>query len=296
MENVLLNPDLLRVAKLSAAEAQELLFEAPGEEGGEPTLKADAPSLIARRILDRMEQERKDKLGQGIKTHAQKVEAAISPLFQAFGVQSDDVVSGITGLAEKIELLRKEKPSLADLTDDEIVKLPAFQRKLNAELVAAREERERLQKQHEEFVLQVERQKVDNVVFGHVESALSKANASFAPNRAAQLRHFFNALDRSYFHLNDDGTIDLLDKDGIALRGPNKEMVTFEEYVVDKWRNEFGGGIKEADPAPPTPGKPGTPGSFTTSAQVQEALNREKDPARKRELMRTLAELIGKGK
>lgn len=295
MEHLLLSPDLLRVAKLSPETAKAEFFDPPAEEGGEPVLKPDASALLARKILERMETERKDKLGQGIKTHAQKVEAVVRPLFEAFGVQSDDVIAGLGDLAEKIELLKKEKPSLASLTEEEVTKLPAFQKKLNAELQAAREAREALQKQYEDFAAQVERQKQDSVIFGHVEAALTKANAAFGTNRSAQLRHFFNGLEKEYIHLSEDGSIELLDKDGIALRGPSKEIITFEEYVVQKWR-DLGYGIKEADPAPPTPGKPGKPGSFTTSAQAQEALKTAKTPEEKREILAKIAELVRQGK
>lgn len=295
-QNLLLSPDLLRLAKLTPESAKEELFDSPAEDGGEPVLKPDAASILASRIVSRMEQERRDKLGQGIKTHAQKVEAVVRPLFEEFGVaDSEDVLTGLANLAEKIELLKKEKPSLANLTDEEVAKLPAFQRKLNAELQAAREAREALQRTLDEFAARVEQEKKDNIVFGHVEATLRKANAAFGANPSAQLRHFFNGLDKKFIHLNDDGGIDLLDENGIALRGPSKEILTFEEYVIQKWR-ELGYGIKEAEPASPAPGKHGKPGGFTSSAQAQEALKSAKTPEEKREILAKIAELLKQGK
>jgi len=295
MDNLLLSPDLLRVAKLNASEAHSLLYDAATDDGGEPTLKPDAPSILAKRILDRMEQERKDKLGQGIKQRSQQIEAIVKPLFEQYGVESDDIVNGITDLTEKIKLAKREKPDLSDLNDDEVVKLPAFQKKLNAELAAARAEREALQKQHADYMAAVEQQKKDSYVFGFVEQALTKAQAAFGANRSAQLRHFFNGLEKEYFHVSEDGTIDLLDKDGIAIRGANKEMLTFDEYVVGKWR-DLGYATNDAPPASPAPGKSGSPGNFTTSAAVQEAIKITKDPITKAELLKKLAELTRAGK
>jgi len=295
MDNLLLSPDLLRVAKLNASEAHSLLYDAATEDGGEPTLKPDASSILAKRILDRMEQERKDKLGQGIKQRSQQIEAIVKPLFEQYGVESDDIVNGITDLTEKIKLAKREKPDLSDLNDDEVVKLPAFQKKLNAELAAARAEREALQKQHADYMAAVEQQKKDSYVFGFVEQALTEAQAAFGANRSAQLRHFFNGLEKEYFHVSEDGTIDLLDKDGIAIRGANKEMLTFKEYVVGKWR-DLGYATNDAPPASPAPGKSGSPGNFTTSAAVQEAIKITKDPIAKADLLKKLAELTRAGK
>jgi len=297
MEHLLLNPDLLRVARLSADAARSELFEQAEGESGELILRPEAPSILARKILDRMEQERKDKLGQGIKQRSVQIETVVKPLFEKYGVESEDIVQGITDLTEKIKLLEKEKPSLADLKDDEVVRLPAFQRALNEQLASARQTREELQNQFDAFKQAVERDKTDSYVFGHVETALTKANAAFAPNRAAQLRHFFNGLEKDYFHIDQaTGGIDLLDKDGIAIRGANKEMMTFEEYVISKWK-ELGYGINDANPAPPSPGRPGEKTtSFTSSAQVQEAIRTEKDPNRKRELMAKASELLRSGK
>jgi hypothetical protein len=295
MDNLLLSPDLLRVAKLNASEAHSLLYDAATEDGGEPTLKPDAPSILAKRILDRMEQERKDKLGQGIKQRSQQIEAIVKPLFEQYGVESDDIVNGITDLTEKIKLTKREKPDLSTLTDEEVVKLPTFQKRLNAELAAARAEREALQKKHEEYMSDVEQQKKDSYVFGFVEQALSKAQAAFGANRSAQLRHFFNGLEKEYFHVSEDGTIDLLDKDGIAIRGANKEMLTFDEYILTKWR-ELGYATNDAPPASPPPGKSGSPGNFTTSAAVQEAIRTTRNPIQKAELLKQLAELTRAGK
>lgn len=295
MDNLLLSPDLLRVAKLNASEAHSLLYDAATDDGGEPTLKPDAPSILAKRILDRMEQERKDKLGQGIKQRSQQIEAIVKPLFEQYGVESDDIVNGITDLTEKIKLTKREKPDLSTLTDEEVVKLPTFQKRLNAELAAARAEREALQKQHQDYMAAVEQQKKDSYVFGFVEQALSKAQAAFGANRSAQLRHFFNGLEKEYFHVNEDGTIDLLDKDGIAIRGSNKEMLTFDEYIITKWR-ELGYATNDAPPASPAPGKSGSPGNFTSSAAVQEAIKITKDPIQKAELLKQLATLTRAGK
>ena len=295
MDNLLLSPDLLRVAKLNASEAHSLLYDAATDDGGEPTLKPDAPSILAKRILDRMEQERKDKLGQGIKQRSQQIEAIVKPLFEQYGVESDDIVNGITDLTEKIKLTKREKPDLSTLTDEEVVKLPTFQKRLNAELAAARAEREALQKQHQDYMAAVEQQNKDSYVFGFVEQALSKAQAAFGANRSAQLRHFFNGLEKEYFHVNEDGTIDLLDKDGIAIRGSNKEMLTFDEYIITKWR-ELGYATNDAPPASPAPGKSGSPGNFTSSAAVQEAIKITKDPIQKAELLKQLATLTRAGK
>ena len=295
MDNLLTHPDILRIARWNASDAHASLYDAPADEGGEPTIKPDAVSILAKRILERMEQERKDKLGQGIKQRSQQIEAIVKPLFEQYGVESDDIVNGITDLTEKIKLTKREKPDLSTLTDEEVVKLPTFQKRLNAELAAARAEREALQKQHADYMAAVEQQKKDSYVFGFVEQALSKAQAAFGANRSAQLRYFFNGLEKEYFHVNEDGTIDLLDKDGIAIRGSNKEMLTFDEYILTKWR-ELGYATNDAPPASPPPGKSGSPGNFTSSAAVREAIKVTKDRALKVELMTKLSELMRAGK
>ena len=285
--------DLLRLAELSEADAQAELFDA-GDDGT-TTLKVDAWTILARRIQERAKREREDQYKRGIKTRSHQVEEAAKSIFEKYGVQSDDVLSGLSDLATKIDLQAKEKPSLADLNDDEVVKLPAFQRKLNTELADARAARAELERQHQEYKSAIDQQQKDNYVFGFVEQALSKAQAAFGANRSAQLRHFFNGLEKEYFHVNQDGTIDLLDKDGIAIRGSNKEMLTFDEYILTKWR-DLGYATNDAPPASPAPGKSGSPGNFTTSAAVQEAIKTTKDPIQKAELLKQLATLTRAGK
>lgn len=286
--------DLLRLAELSEADAQTELFEV--SEDGTTTLKVDAWTILARRIQDRAKREREDQYKRGIKTRSHQVEEAAKSIFEKYGVQSDDVLTGLSDLATKIDLQAKEKPSLADLNDEEVVRLPQFQRRLNAELAAARAEREALQKQHADYMSAVEQQKTDEFFLEHVDQALKKAQAAFGPNRSEQLRHFFKGLDREYFHVGEDKrSVDLLDKDGIALRGPNKEMLTFDEYILTKWK-DLGYATNDAPPASPAPGKSGSPGNFTTSAAVQEAIRTTKDPIQKAELLKQLATLTRAGK
>ena len=286
--------DLLRLAELSEADAQAELFDA-GDDGT-TTLKVDAWTILARRIQDRAKREREDQYKRGIKTRSHQVEEAAKSIFEKYGVQSDDVLSGLSDLATKIDLQAKEKPSLADLNDEEVVRLPQFQRRLNAELAAARAEREALQKQHADYQLAIEQEKKDSIALGLTEQALVKAQAAFGANRSAQLKHFFKGLEKEYFHISEDGkTIDLLDKDGIAIRGSNKEMLTFDEYILTKWK-ELGYATNDAPPASPAPGKSGSPGNFTTSAAVQEAIKTTKDPILKAELLKQLATLTRAGK
>jgi hypothetical protein len=286
--------DLLRLAELSEADAQAELFDA-GDDGT-TTLKVDAWTILARRIQDRAKREREDQYKRGIKTRSHQVEEAAKSIFEKYGVQSDDVLSGLSDLATKIDLQAKEKPSLADLNDEEVVRLPQFQRRLNAELAAARAEREALQKQHADYQLAIEQEKKDSIALGLTEQALVKAQAAFGANRSAQLKHFFKGLEKEYFHISEDGkTIDLLDKDGIAIRGSNKEMLTFDEYILNKWK-DLGYATNDAPPASPAPGKSGSPGNFTTSAAVQEAIKTTKDPILKAELLKQLATLTRAGK
>ena len=286
--------DLLRLAELSEADAQAELFDA-GDDGT-TTLKVDAWTILARRIQDRAKREREDQYKRGIKTRSHQVEEAAKSIFEKYGVQSDDVLSGLSDLATKIDLQAKEKPSLADLNDEEVVRLPQFQRRLNAELAAARAEREALQKQHADYQLAIEQEKKDSIALGLTEQALVKAQAAFGANRSAQLKHFFKGLEKEYFHISEDGkTIDLLDKDGIAIRGSNREMLTFDEYILNKWR-DLGYATNDAPPASPPPGKSGSPGNFTTSAAVQEAIKTTKDPIQKADLLKKLAELTRAGK
>ncbi len=286
--------DLLRLAELSEADAQAELFDA-GDDGT-TTLKVDAWTILARRIQDRAKREREDQYKRGIKTRSHQVEEAAKSIFEKYGVQSDDVLSGLSDLATKIDLQAKEKPSLADLNDEEVVRLPQFQRRLNAELAAARAEREALQKQHADYQLAIEQEKKDSIALGLTEQALVKAQAAFGANRSAQLKHFFKGLEKEYFHISEDGkTIDLLDKDGIAIRGSNKEMLTFDEYILNKWK-DLGYATNDAPPASPAPGKSGSPDNFTTSAAVQEAIKTTKDPILKAELLKQLATLTRAGK
>lgn len=286
--------DLLRLAELSEADAQAELFDA-GDDGT-TTLKVDAWTILARRIQDRAKREREDQYKRGIKTRSHQVEEAAKSIFEKYGVQSDDVLSGLSDLATKIDLQAKEKPSLADLNDEEVVRLPQFQRRLNAELAAARAEREALQKQHADYQLAIEQEKKDSIALGLTEQALVKAQAAFGANRSAQLKHFFKGLEKEYFHISEDGkTIDLLDKDRIAIRGSNKEMLTFDEYILIKWK-DLGYATNDAPPASPAPGKSGSPGNFTTSAAVQEAIKTTKDPILKAELLKQLATLTRAGK
>ena len=99
MEHLLLNQDLLRLAKLDEDKAKELFLET--NEEGEATIRPDATAIFAKQVLNRMEQERNDKLGQGKKTMAQEVEKTLSPLFAKFGIQAEkDVINGISQLAE----------------------------------------------------------------------------------------------------------------------------------------------------------------------------------------------------
>jgi hypothetical protein len=289
MENILLSADLLRLAKLNEESAKDMLLDT--NEEGEAILKPDATAIFAKQVLTRMEQERNDKLGQGKKSMAQEVEKVLSPLFSKFGIQSDkDVINGISQLAEKLSD-DSYKEGLSKLTEEEIKKHPLFQQKLNTELATAKQEAERIKQEYEGLKASIAQRERDQILITKVEQALEAQNAAFV-NRSAQVSYFYKALDRDNIHINDNGQVELLDADGIALRNPQtKQIYSFNEYVLSKWL-ELGYGVTDAPPgSPPTP--KGKGGSMISSiAQAQEALLKEKDPQKKAEIMKKMAELM----
>lgn len=295
MENPLLSPDILRLAKLSEADAQAELFE-KSDDSSDPVLRPDAAAIIARRISTRMQQERTDKLGEGIRKRSQEIERVAKPLFERLGIQAENLIDGLNALSEKLS--EDDKHSPTNLNDEEVVKHPRFRNALKERLAEAQKEFEDLKAQFEQFKAQVELEKVDNYIIGQIESILAKKNAVFAPNRAAQIKYFFKALPRQYFQVAPDtGTIELVDEQGLALRGDDKRTITFEDYIVKQWQ-ELGYGFNEANPSPPNPGGSGDKTHFTTSAAVAEALKKLKptDITKKAELLARMAELIRAGK
>lgn len=293
MENILLSSDLLRLAKLNEESAKELFLETNDE--GETILRPDATAIFAKQVLTRMEQERSDKLGQGKKSMAQEVEKVLSPLFSKFDIQAErDVITGITQLAEKLND-DTYKQALSKLTEDEIKKHPLFQQKLNAELSTAKQEAERIKQELEGLKASIAQRERDQVLMAKVEQALEAQNAAFV-NRTAQVSYFYKALDQDSIHINDAGQIELLDADGIALRNPQtKQIYSFNEYVISKWL-ELGYGVTDAPPgSPPAPkGKGGS--TISSIAQAQEALLKEKDPQKKADIMKRMADLMRNSK
>jgi len=295
MEHLLLNPDVLRLAKLTPDAAKDQFFEA--DDDGWLKLKDDAVGSFVVAVQQRMEQERNDKLGQGKKSLAKDIEQVIAPIFRRFGVESPgDVMKGINDLSAKIELAGTEKSAPATLTDDEVTRLPAFQRRLDQELQAINAEKARIQSEHEALVSSIQQQKKDGYILTKVESVLSSAKAAFGQNRNAQLQYFFNSLDRSALHLNEDGAIELLDKDGNPLRDTKtKAPIQFHEYVLGKWTElNYGFNDTEATNTPAIPGKPrtGVASNIATLAQAEAALSRAKNPTEKQAILERMAELI----
>lgn len=293
MEHILLNQDLLRLAKLNEDSAKELFLET--NEEGEVVLKPDATAIFAKQVLSRMEQERNDKLGQGKKTMAQEVEKSLMPVFSKFGISADkDVINGITQLAEKLSD-DSYKDGISKLTEEEIKKHPVFQARLNAELQAAKEEAERIRSEFEGMKQAIAKREQDQILLSKVEQALEAQNAAFV-NRSSQVQYFFKALDRENIHINEKGEIELLDQDGIALRNPQtKQIYSFNEYVINKWL-ELGYGVTDAPSGSPVINKGKGGSSLSSLAQAQEALQKEKDPQKKAAIMQRMAELLRSSK
>jgi len=289
MEHILLNQDLLRLAKLDEDKARELFLET--NEEGEASIRPDATAIFAKQVLSRMEQERNDKLGQGKKTMAQEVEKTLSPLFAKFGIQSEkDVINGISQLAEKLSD-DAYKGGASQLTDEEIKKHPLFQQRLNAELQAAKEEAEKIRNEFDAMKAAIAKREQDQVLISKVEKALEDQNAAFV-NRANQIQYFFKALDRENIHINDAGQVELLDSDGIALRNPQtKQIYSFNEYIINKWL-ELGYGVADAPAGSPVQSKNKGGSTLSSLAAAQEALQREKDPQKKAAIMQRMAELM----
>jgi hypothetical protein len=293
MEHILLNQDLLRLAKLNEDSAKELFLET--NEQGEEVLKPDATAIFAKQVLSRMEQERNDKLGQGKKTMAQEVEKTLMPVFSKFGISAEkDVINGITQLAEKLSD-ESYKEGLSRLTEEEIKKHPVFQARLNAELQSAKEEADKIRNEFEGMKQAIAKREQDQLLISKVEQALEAQNAAFV-NRSSQVQYFFKALDREYIHVNDKGEIELLDQDGIALRNPQtKQIYSFNEYVINKWL-ELGYGVTDAPQGSPVINKTKGGSSLSSLAQAQEALQKEKDPQKKAAIMQRMAELLRSSK
>jgi hypothetical protein len=289
MEHLLLNQDLLRLAKLDEDKARELFLET--NEEGEATIRPDATAIFAKQVLNRMEQERNDKLGQGKKTMAQEVEKTLSPLFAKFGIQSEkDVINGISQLAEKLSD-DAYKGGASQLTDEEIKKHPLFQQRLNAELQAAKDEAEKIRNEFDTMKAAIAKREQDQVLISKVEKALEEQNAAFV-NRTNQINYFFKALDRENIHINDAGQVELLDSDGIQLRNPQtKQIYSFNEYIINKWL-ELGYGVADAPAGSPVQSKNKGGSTLSSLAAAQEALQREKDPQKKAAIMQRMAELM----
>lgn len=200
----------------------------------------------------------------------------------------------------------KKKP--AEMSEEELAKLPAVKTLLGKRLQAADAKFTDLTKQFDDFKMKAQRQSVEAVGQRRAAEILEAKGAILEVAGAGitkeqRLKAFFRLLDWGKMGLNEKGDdVVLLNDDGEPLKDDFGKAVTFESLVIGEAKPIFG--FQKIDPTKrsPSPGqKPGDKGgerqrmSFDSDAAFDDYIASEPDPEKRLQAQEDrLAELTEK--
>jgi hypothetical protein len=270
-----MSKEILSLSRLTGKTSEEL--EAALFEGGE--LKANWDSEFTGLVLDKFkEQERRakeDHYKRGEKEKAKKVEQALKPLFEKYGIESDRVEDGLEQLAEQLQA-EPGTPGAEGLTPEQLRNHPAFKQ-------AVQQDIEKLTKANNELKAKAAKAEADKEAFiqeqqkaAHVNTLSSLARkelkaleASFGADEDKALKAFFALYPPDRFRVEGEAPVPL-DENGQPATDEYGDPLPFAEYLRKNWLFGFQSN-KPNTPAPPTKGAAGATKTFANEDAYNQA-------------------------
>lgn len=148
----------------------------------------------------------------------------------------------------------------AELTEAELMKLPAFKTALAAKLQAAQQEVDAVRAEFETYKGKEARKTVEQIADQKMLEILTAKNAvleseALGVTKDERLAKFKKMLPYDRMRLSEDGKeIIMLDEDGEPLQNNLGKPITYESVVLSEWGPAFGFHKQDPKKGGPTPG------------------------------------------
>jgi len=270
---------LLSLSRLTGKTSEELegLLNDAGED--EKALTEAFQTAVLDHFMDKERKSKDNFYRKGEKEKARKVEQALQPLFDEYGIAADNIESGAAQLAEKL----KEQPAKAGgdgLTPDFIKSQPIFKQALQEATNAIRQEAEKAKADAEKAVQKQAMIEHATDVKERLIPILEDNGANFGADRKMSLQAFFAITPPEKFKV-DGGDVFILGDDGEPIQDKWGQPIKAADYLKGNEKEGlppawFLGFQQQGTPQTPAPGTRGSTGGqggkhFNSLAEYQEA-------------------------
>jgi hypothetical protein len=235
---------LKSLARLTGLPAEEL--ETRLNEAGEDTAAETFMTLVMDKFKDEERRSKDNFYKKGEKEKARKVETALQPIFDEYGIAADTLESSAAQLAEKLKE-QPGKPGGDGLTPDTIRTHTAYKQAFDADTEAIRRKLQAAETALQQAQAQEQRRAKLEKLRPVMLDTLRKKKASFGQGEEKALQAFFLLHPLEDFDVSDDGQVTVM-KGGEPLKDEYLNPLNLETFLEKNWLFGF-----SADTPPPTP-------------------------------------------
>jgi hypothetical protein len=273
---------MAHLTSLSQEEVTAKLEEA-GEEKAIETISA----LIREKYTAQIKKAREEGRGRGVKEKAEAIEKAARGLFEAHGIESENIEQGLEQLAEQLQG-DPGKPGRGELTPESIRNTPAYKQAFDQDAAKLRKMAE--DAQAEAAALKASQARAEKIakLRPAILERLRAENANFGISEDKSLELFFLQHPPERFDTSSDEPL-ILGDDGEPMKDEYHNSVKLTDFLKQNWVPGFAQASPPKTPAPPQ--KPGGAPRMRFSSmeeydqKFQEAMrngrNKEADEMRK---------------
>ena len=267
-------------------------FQGKVEEGDDAAAKfLELANARAKKLAE-------EKIKQGTRTKAKAVENALKPLLDKFGIDAgDNVDEAIESLTTAIEA--SAGTTASDLTKEKLLTNPLVNEIVADRTKALAQKVKDAEAAAAQQVAQLKRQTVQDKATAAIAAFLRDNNANLGqstPEQAAQIALKLIGVDN--IDLDDQGKLIPLNG-GQPAKDDFGDALKLEDIVKQTWTFGFNAAdpSKKGGGAPPAgTGKQGAQGGnayshFTNENQLKDAINAERDPAKRADMFKRLVEI-----
>jgi len=244
---------LKSLARLTGKTGEEL--EGLLNEAGEDQAAETFSSLVLDHFKEAERKSKESFYKKGEKEKAKKVEAALQPIFDEFGITAATVEDSAAQLAEKLKE-QPGKPGGEGLNADNLRTLPAYKEAFEADTSALRTKLQQAEQRAAEVEkAQARLEKVSKLKPALV-AVLKKENANFGIGEEAAMEAFFKLVPPDRFNVTENG-IEVLNEDGEVMKDEYHIPVKPADFLKKTWWPGFNTGNPPPTPSPARQGSNG---------------------------------------
>lgn len=235
---------LKSLARLTGLPAEEL--ETRLNEAGEDQAVDVFETLVLDKFKEEERRSKKNFYQKGEKEKAQKIEAALQPIFDEHGISASTLEESAAQLAEKLKE-QPGKPGGDELTAETIRNTAYYKQAFEADAKALRDKLQAAETALQQAQAQEQRRAKLEKLRPVMLDTLRKKKASFGQGEEKALQAFFLLHPLEDFDVSDDGAVTVM-KGGEPLKDEYLNPLNLETFLEKNWLFGF-----NADTPPPTP-------------------------------------------